>query len=217
MTDTSEITLYDYWRSSAAYRVRIALGLKGLGWTPVPVDLLQRDQRTPEHVARHPQGLVPVLKIDGLTLIQSLAIVEYLDETRPAPRLLPGEPIGRARVRSLAHVIAMEVHPVNVLSVLEHVDALTGGGQAARLAWMQRFMPPGLTAFEALLDTPATGRFCHGDAPGLADICLVPQVYNAERWGIDLSGFPQIRRITAACRELPAFRAAHPDAVGAPA
>lgn len=212
----SDIILYDYWRSSAAYRVRIALGLKGLAWRAVPIDLLRRDQRAPEHLARNPQGLVPVLEIDGRLLTQSLAIIEYLEETRPTPSLLPADAAGRARVRALADLIAMEIHPVNMLSVLDHVESLTGGGSAERVAWMQHFMPPGLSAFEAMLARDGTGRFCHGDAPGLADICLIPQIYNAERWGIELSGLPAVTRIVAACRDLAAFREAHPDAVGPP-
>ena len=207
----SEVVLYDYWRSSASYRVRIALGLKGLNWTPVPMDLLARDQRTDAFKQINPQALVPVLKIDGLTLTQSLAIIDYLDETRPEPALLPNDAADRARVRALAHIIAMDVHPVNMFTVLEHVGDMVGGGQQAALDWMQRFMPPGLAAFERLLDDPATGRFCHGDAPGLADICLVPQAYNATRWGIDMTAYPRISAVVAACDDLPAFMAAQPD------
>lgn len=208
---TDQIVLYDYWRSSASYRVRIALGLKGLEWATVPVNLVKREQRTSDHQARHPQGLVPVLEIDGQSLIQSLAIVEYLDETRPDPPLLPGDPAERARLRAMAHVIAMEIAPVNMLSILEHVDQVTGQGPQARLDWMQHFMPPGLAAVEALLDHPTTGPFCHGAAPGLADLCLVPQIYNAQRWGISLDPLPRIRAVIAACETVPAFAAAHPD------
>lgn len=205
------IVLYDYWRSSACYRVRIALGLKGLAWNSVATDLLARDQRTDAFTAINPQGLVPVLEIDGHTLVQSLAIIDYLDETRPNPALLPGDPADRARVRAMSHVIAMEVHPINMLTVLEHVQDLTDGGQQARIDWMHHFMPQGLGAVEAMLDGQCTGRFCHGDAPGLADICLIPQIYNALRWGIDVTQFPHIMAVVAACEDHPAFVAAHPD------
>lgn len=208
---THEVILYDYWRSSASYRVRIALGLKGIAWKSVPVDLVKGDHRAGPHTGRNPQGLVPVLDIDGLRLTQSLAIADYLDETRPEPPLLPQDAPGRARVRAIAHAIAMEIAPVNNLLVLQHVDALTLGGQQARADWVRHFMPPGLEAVEALLDHPATGSYCHGDTPGLADLCLVPQVYNADRWGIDLAPFPRIGAIAAACAALPAFAAAHPD------
>ncbi|MSU91293.1 maleylacetoacetate isomerase [Rhodobacteraceae bacterium 2CG4] len=204
------ITLHDYWRSSASYRVRIALGLKGLGWTSAPVDLRTRENRAPAHLKRNPQGLVPVLDIDGHRLTQSLAIIEYLDETRPAPPLLPADPTERARLRAVAHAVAMEIAPVNNLSVVAHVEDLTGSAQA-RPDWMRHFMLPGLHAVEALLDHPATGPFCHGAAPGLADICVVPQVYNAERWQIPLDRMPRIRAVAAACAAVPAFVAAHPD------
>lgn len=202
-------TLYDYWRSSAAYRVRIGLGLIGEGWEAVPVDLTKGAQRTPEHLARNPQGLVPVLAIDGLSLTQSLAILEYLDETRAAG-FLPVDAPGRARVRALAYAIAMEIHPVCNLRVARHaIDA--SAGAITIEAWMRAFIGPGLAAFEALLDHPATGRFCHGDTPGLADICLVPQLYNADRWGVSLDAMPRIRAIRAALDAVPAVAAAHPD------
>lgn len=201
--------LHDYWRSSAAYRVRIALGLLGLSWQAIPVDLTKGCQRSPEHLARNPQGLVPVLAIDGLELTQSLAILEYLDETRAAG-FLPADAPGRARVRALAYAIAMEIHPVCNLRVARHaVDASAGAITMA--GWMSAFIGPGLAAFEAMLDHPATGRFCHGDRPGLADICLVPQLYNADRWGVDLAAMPRIRAIRAALDALPAVAAAHPD------
>jgi maleylacetoacetate isomerase len=206
--------LFDYWRSSASYRVRIALNLKGIAYRAVPVNLLAGAHRSPEHRARNPQGALPVLDIDGLRLTQSLAIVEYLDDTRPEPPLLPSEPAGRARVRALAHVVAMEIHPICNLSVADRIAEL--GGDAARLAWMREHIDRGLTAFEALLARPGTGRFCHGDAPGLADCCLVPQLYNARRWQLDPATWRTIARIEAACAELPAFAAAHPDRIGPP-
>jgi maleylacetoacetate isomerase len=170
--------LYDYWRSSASYRVRIALNLAGVEYTPVVVDLLGKAHKSPEHLKRNPQGLVPALEIDGLMLTQSLAIIEYIIETRGVS-LLPDDAAGRARVRALAHSIAMEIHPVCNLSVVGHVLELAGGDDAMRVAWMQKWIGAGLQAFENMLDHPDTGTFCHGDAPGLADICLIPQIYNA--------------------------------------
>lgn len=202
-------TLHDYWRSSAAYRVRIALGLLGEPWDTLPVDLLAGEHRQAAHLALNPQGLVPVLEIDGLALTQSLAIVEYLDETRGAG-FLPADAPGRARVRALAHAIAMEIHPVCNLRVARHAVEASGGAITME-GWMQAFIGPGLAAFETMLASPGTGRFCHGDRPGLADICLVPQLYNADRWGVALDAMPRIRAIRAALDALPAVAAAHPD------
>jgi len=212
---SEEIVLYDYWRSSASYRVRIALESLGLAYRRVSVDLLTGEQRAPEHRARNPQGLVPALVIDGETLTQSLAIIEYLCETRPAAHSLPADPLGRQRVRTLSYAIAMEIHAVCNTGVVGHVMEITGGGEGVRADWMKTFIGEGLAAVEALLDNPATGAFCHGETPTMADFCLVPQVYNAERWGADLSGLTQVRRIAEACRVLPAFKAAHPETVKA--
>jgi maleylacetoacetate isomerase len=205
-----ETVLYDYWRSSAAYRVRIALDLLGIGYRSVPVNLTTGEQRGEANLARNPQGLVPTLEIDGLRLTQSLAIVEYLDETRQAG-WLPADAAGRARVRALAHAVAMEIHPVCNLSVARQAVEFSGGRMEMR-DWMLAFIPKGLAAVERLLDDSATGRFAHGGAPGLADICLMPQLYNARRWDVDLEPLPRIRAIEAACAALPAFAAAHPDA-----
>jgi maleylacetoacetate isomerase len=204
-----EAVLFDYWRSSAAYRVRIALNLIGLSCRQVPVDLLRGEHRQAENLARNPQGLVPTLEIDGLVLTQSLAIIEYLEETRKAG-LLPPDPAGRARVRALAFAIAMEIHPICNLSVARHA-AEASAGAITMQSWMQHFIGRGLRAFEAMLDHPATGRFCHGDRAGLADICLVPQIYNARRWEVDLEPLPILRRIAEELDRLPAFAAAHPD------
>ncbi len=202
-------TLYDYWRSSAAYRLRIGLGLLGERWEAIPVDLVKGAQRAPAHLALNPQGLVPVLQIDGLALTQSLAILEYLDETRQAG-FLPADAAGRARVRALAYAVAMEIHPVCNLRVARHaVDA--SAGAITMEGWMRTFIGPGLEAFEAMLDNPGTGRFCHGDVPGLADICIVPQLYNADRWGVSLDAMPRIRAIRQELDALPAVAAAHPD------
>lgn len=208
-----EIVLFDYWRSSASYRVRIALESLGLAYRREAVDLLDGRQRAPEHRARNPQGLVPALLIDGHMLTQSLSIIEYLSETRPQARFLPTDPFGRQRVRALSHAIAMEIHAVCNTGVINHVLALTGGGDQVRADWMKKYIGDGLAAVEILLDNPATGTFCHGDTPTIADFCLAPQVYNAERWGVDIEGLQRVRRIAEACHALPAFHAAHPHTV----
>lgn len=209
----SDIVLYDYWRSSASYRVRIALESLGLAYRRETVDLLDGSHRTAEHRARNPQSLVPALSIDGLMLTQSLAIIEYLAETRQGAGFLPDDAAGRQRVRAISHAIAMEIHPVCNLGVVGYVVELTRGGDEVRGAWTRRFIGNGLEAVEEMLDHASTGRFCHGDHPTMADFCLVPQVYNAERWGADISGLVRVRRIAETCRALPAFQAAHPDAV----
>lgn len=208
-----EIVLFDYWRSSASYRVRIALESLGLPYRRISVDLLAGEQRAPQHRARNPQGLVPALIIDGQTLTQSLAIIEYLSETRPQARFLPADPLGRQRVRTLSCAIAMEIHAVCNTGVINHVLEITGGGEEVRVGWMKKFIGDGLAAVETLLDNPATGTFCHGDRPTMADFCLVPQVYNAERWGVDIAGLSRVRRIAETCLTLAAFQAAHPQAV----
>lgn len=208
------LRLYSYWRSSSAFRVRIALNLKALEYEIVPVHLLRDggEQRGAAHLGRNPQGLVPVLEHDGQYFIQSLAIMEYLDELNPDPPLLPVSPQARARVRALAQVIAGEIQPLNNLRVIQYLKHELGADDPARDAWYRHWVEAGLGAFEKLVSTDrATGRFCQGDAPGLADACLVPQVYNAERYACDLAPYPAIRRITAACRELDAFTRAAPE------
>lgn len=204
--------LYDYWRSSASWRVRIALNAAGIPFRSVTVDLLAGDQRGDAHLERNPQGFIPVLEIDGLRLTQSLAIVDHIDETRNAG-FLPGDAAGRARVRALAHVVAMDTHPVCNPSVVSEVVRLTDGGDAVREGWMHWFIRRGLAAFERMLADGPQGRFCHGDRPGLADFCLIPQVYNADRWGVDRADLTRIDAIARSCAELPAFAKAHPDSV----
>lgn len=202
--------LHDYWRSSASYRVRIALGLKGLGYDRVPVDLVAGDHHRPQYMAVNPQGLVPALRIDGLVLTQSLAILDYLEETRPEPPLLPADPAARARQRAIALAVACEIHPVSNLGVLQRVQALAG--PEARDEWNRENIAAGLRAVEALLDHPGfSGGFCHGDAPGLADCTLIPQLYNAARWGVAVDHLPRIRAVAGSCATHPAFVAAHPD------
>lgn len=198
--------LYDYWRSSAAYRVRIALNLSGVAYDSLPVDLVKGEQQGAANTARNPQGLVPTLLIDDHTLTQSLAIIEYLAETRGG--LMPADAVGRARVRALSYAIAMEITPVCNLSVRNHAASL--GGITAD-DWQRHYISVGLAAFNVLLDRPSTGDFCHGDTVTMADICLVPQVYNAERVGINVISFPHIARIMAKLRAIPAVNAAHPD------
>ncbi len=200
------ITLYDYWRSSASYRVRIALGLTGEAWQSHSVNLLEAEHKSDTHLARNPQGLVPALDIDGIQMTQSLAIIEYLDETRGLG-LLPSDPVGRARVRAIAHAISMEIHPVCNLGVAKFACSQSNGNLTMQ-DWMQQFIAPGLTALEHMV---GDGEFCHGDRLSLADLCLMPQLYNANRWGVDLDPMPKLRRIEAHLASIPAFEAAHPD------
>jgi maleylacetoacetate isomerase len=201
----TKTVLYDYWRSSASYRVRLALALKGVPFTVVPVNLLQGDHCAPAHIMRNPQGLVPALMIDGQVLTQSLAILDYLEETRPTPALLPSDSLTRAQVRAMAHVIAMEIHPVCNLSVANHVTDLTCGDNAAKHNWMQHFITKGLAAFETLA-ARQPGPFCYGETPGLADCCLIPQLYNAHRWGVSLTDWPRIRQLEAAYEGVTLFK-----------
>ncbi|MFV0283569.1 MAG: maleylacetoacetate isomerase [Castellaniella sp.] len=206
--------LYSYYRSSAAYRVRIALSLKGLDYRVIPVHLLRHggEHLTEDYRRRNPEGLVPALDDEGRMLTQSLAIMEYLEEMHGPALLLPADAPGRARVRALALHIACDIHPLNNLRVLRWLAHELNIEQPARNDWYRHWVEQGFRALEIQLQSPDTGRCCHGDVPSLADCCLVPQVYNARRFEVDLSSFPAITRIAAHCESLPAFRAAHPDA-----
>jgi len=204
--------LYGFFRSSAAFRVRIALNLKQLDYDQAFIHLRRGDQSQPAYLGVNPQGLVPALEIDGETLIQSLPIVEYLDETHPEPPLLPADAAGRARVRALAAVVACDIHPINNLRVLRYLMRPLGHDQAAVEAWYNHWIDEGFRALEGMLaGDRRTGRFCHGDQPGLADIALVPQVVNSQRYQLDLAPYPTIARIYETCMKLDAFAAAHPE------
>ena len=204
--------LYSFSRSSAAYRVRIALALKGLPYDYVSVNLAKGAQYQPEYSAINPQNLVPVLDEGGHLLYQSLSIMQYLDETHPQPPLLPPDALGRARVRSLALLIACEIHPLNNPRVLNYLTGKLGISEEQKLEWYHHWVKTGFTPLEKRLATEAqTGRFCHGDAPGFADCVLVPQVANANRFKVDLAAFPTIRRINEECVKLDAFQRAAPQ------
>lgn len=201
------VTLYDYAKSSASYRVRIALHLAGIDFGVVNIDLLDGDQKSDTHLERNPQGLVPVLDIDGIRLTQSLAILEYLNDTRGLG-LLPSNPNEKAIGRALAYSIAVDVHPICNLSVMRYA---TGGQDPARKDWMHHFIRPGLVAFEKLLESSNNRPFCTGEEPGLADICLIPQLYNARRWKVDYSDLRCICAVENLCNKVPAFISARPD------
>ena len=205
--------LYDYFRSSAAYRVRIALNLKGLTPERAFVHLRKGAQRADDYLALNAQGLVPALALDdGTLLTQSLAIIEYLDETQPKPPLLPRVATERARVRSIALAIACDIHPLNNLRVLLYLKNTLGVADEQKDAWYRYWVDVGFEALERQLSRdPATGRYCHGDTPTLADVCLVPQLANARRMGVDIGPYPTLARIETACVALPAFAAAAPE------
>lgn len=206
------IRFHGYFRSSSAYRCRIAFNLKGIeyGFTPVHLRKDGGQQKSPAFRALNPQGLVPAMEADGFRLTQSLAIIEWLDETQPGMKLLPEDPNLRAEVRAFAQIIACDIHPLQNLRVLDCLKASFGASQADLDTWCGRWIGEGLGACEALLQAREESRFCFGDTPTLADICLVPQVFSAARFGVDLSGMPRVRAIAAACEALPAFASAHP-------
>jgi maleylpyruvate isomerase len=204
--------LHNYFRSSASYRVRIALNLKGLAYEYASVHLKRGggEQFTPAFRALNPQSLVPVLEDGEVALTQSLAILEYLEETHPAPPLLPRDSVGRARVRALALSIACDLHPLNNLRVLDYLNGL-GVNDAARTEWYRHWVETELGALEARLSADVTGPFCHGDSPTIADCCLIPQLFNARRFGCPVSGYPRLLSIEESCSRLRAFRDAAPE------
>lgn len=201
--------LYTYWRSTTSYRVRIALNLKGIAWQAVPVDLVAGEQHAADYAALNPGRGVPTLVLDdGTVLVQSMAILDWLEETQPDPPLLPGGPLARARIRAAALAIATDIHPLNNLRVVARLKAM-GHGPDETVAWMNHWVTRGLAAFAPMIEPGAP--FCFGEAPTLADLCLVPQLYNARRRGCDLSPFGRLTAIEARCLALPAFDAARPE------
>jgi maleylacetoacetate isomerase len=205
--------IFGYFRSSAAYRVRIALNLKGLVPDATSLHLVKGQQRATDYLALNPQGLVPALVTDeGKVLTQSLAIIDWLEDTHPAPPLLPADALGRARVRGLALAIACDIHPLNNLRVLNYLTNTLGVSDEQKDGWYRYWIDTGFEALEQrLANERETGRFCHGETTTLADICLVPQVWNARRYKIDLAPYPTITRIDAACQALPEFASAAPE------
>ena len=205
--------LYDYHRSSAAYRVRIALNLKGVAYTAVPVNLLEGEQRAEDYRGRNPQGFVPLLEADGLRLTQSLAIIDWLEARHPDPPLLPAELGERAHILALALAVACDIHPLNNLRVLKYLSGPLGQSQEARDSWYRHWVAEGLAALEAMAARGGAGRFLFGDAPTLADVCLVPQMFNARRFEVPLDDYPTLVRADAEANALEAFAAAHPERV----
>lgn len=205
----SDIVLYDFWRSSASYRVRIALNLKQLDYQSKVVDLAAGEKL----FSHNPQGYVPALIMKGKTLTQSLSIIEYLDELYPDPPLLGDSAEARQCIRALAHVVAMDIHPVCNLNVVNFASNLAASSDPVKGDWMKHFIGKGMTALEHLINDSGAGPFCFGEYPTLADICLMPQIYNADRWGFDISPLKRISEIGRRCAEIEAFQKAHPNAV----
>ena len=206
------MTFYGYFRSSAAYRCRIAFHLKGITPDFASLHLRKGEQRSAEYLALNPQGLVPALAVDGQLISQSLAIIEWLEETHPEPALLPRDPFERAHVRALALSVACDIHPLQNLRVLKHVKDTYGQEQAGLDAWCRRWIEPGLAAYEAQINASGkAGAFSFGDTPTLADICLIPQLFSAARFGADISALTTLRRIATNADAHPAFYAAHPS------
>ena len=203
--------LYTYFRSSAAFRVRIALNLKGIAYEPMFVHLAKGEHRAPAYTKVNPQALLPTLELDdGTRIHQSLAIIEYLDETHPAKPLVPEDALGKARVRSLSYLIASEIHPLNNLRVLQHLKRALGQSEDQVNAWYRHWIADGLAKLEAELASNK-GRFCHGEAPTMADCCLVPQIFNAKRYNCELAAYPKTTRVFDACMKLEAFDRAQPS------
>ncbi|KIN62919.1 Maleylacetoacetate isomerase [Sulfitobacter noctilucicola] len=207
----SEFALHNYFRSSTSVRVRAALNLKGLAFDYIPLSLLKGEQASAAHLALNPSGLVPTLVTPQGSLPQSLAILEWLDEVHPEPPILPADPWGRARVRSLAHIVALDIHPVNNLRILKHLETEYGVDAEGKAAWFRKWAGAGMAALEArLVSEPETGRFCHGDQLTIADLCLYAQVLNNGRFDVDMTGCPIINRIHAECMQIPALQQAAP-------
>jgi maleylacetoacetate isomerase len=204
--------LYNYFRSSASFRVRIALNLKGLSYDYIPVHLVRGEHRKPPFSALSADGLVPLLETEGQHLAQSMAIIEYLEETHPAPALLPADALGRARVRALAQSIACEIHPLNNLRVLRYLVHELKVDEEAKNTWYRHWVREGLLSFERQLAQDPGSLFCFGQAPSLADCCLVPQIFNGQRFNVDFGGLPRTMRAFDACMALPAFQQAQPSA-----
>ena len=204
--------LHSYFRSSASFRVRIALELKGLAYDYVPVHLPRGDHKKPDYAALAPERLVPILEVDGRLLSQSMAIIEYLDETHPSPALMPPDADGRARVRALAQLVACEIHPVNNLRVLKYLLRELKLDEATKNTWYNHWCRDGLEAFERQLSQGPASKFCYGDTPTLADCCLVPQIFNARRFDMPFDGLTRTMAVFDACMALPAFQKAQPSA-----
>ncbi|QBM28968.1 maleylacetoacetate isomerase [Hydrogenophaga pseudoflava] len=205
--------LYNYFRSSASFRVRIALALKGIAYDYVPVHLAKGEHKKSAYADIAADGLVPLLELDdGTRLSQSMAIIEYLDETHPEPALVPGDAIGRARVRALAQSIACEIHPINNLRVLKYLAGTLKVDEEAKNTWYRHWVRTGLEAFERQLNQLPAGRYCCGDTPTLADCCLVPQIFNGQRFNTPMDGLPRTMAAFEACMALPAFQQAQPSA-----
>lgn len=209
----SRPVLYDYHRSSACYRVRIALNLKAVDYQAVPVNLLEGEQKAEEYRARNPQGFVPTLEAEGLRLTQSLAIIDWLEARHPEPALLPADAGDRAHVLAMALTVACDIHPLNNLRVLKYLSGALGQPQDVRDAWYRHWVAEGLAALEAMAARGGAGRFLFGDAPTLADVCLVPQMFNARRFEVPLDPYPTLLRADGQAEGLEAFAAAHPDRV----
>lgn len=204
--------LHSYFMSSASFRVRIALELKGLSYEYIPIHLVKGEHKRAQYAALSADMLVPLLEVDGEKLSQSMAIIEYLDEKHPEPALLPADALGRAKVRALAQSIACEIHPLNNLRVLKYLVRELKVGEEAKNTWYRHWCRGGLEAFERQLGQLPLTRYCHGDTPTLADCCLVPQIFNAQRFGVDLNGLPRTMAAFDACMTLPAFQKAQPSA-----